>query len=431
MVNKNIEIEWTNEHWDKIANKAFLPLVHNTDRYLILYGGRGSSKSRFTATKIIYRMLTEEYFRCIIIRNIAANIKDSAFQQLLDVIEDLGLSELFTHTVSPLSITCLNGNKILARGLDNPSGIKSIADVSCIWWEEDIPSESAWITVSTSIRTTKSSYIQELFSINPEVEGHYEDNWFWKRFFKNNLNELSFRNTTIIKGKKDKEIELNYTVHHSTYKNNRFLSEQYIATLEAMKTTNPYYYTVYVNGLFGSKENNQAFYKSFQRGKHVYSDLNYDPELPLHISFDFNVVPHMSALIFQIEGKEARCIDEVLTKTPDNNTKGICKEIKRRYPDHETGLFIYGDATGKHQDTRTENGVNDFTIIQGELKYYNPIARIPNKNPPLVIRGQFINNIFVGEKDIDIKISDKCTFFINDLLFGKEAEDGTKHKEKK
>ena len=55
--------------WDKIVNEHFIPILDNKDRYVIMYGGRGSSKSNFEAKKLIYRCLTEDYFRHILIRN--------------------------------------------------------------------------------------------------------------------------------------------------------------------------------------------------------------------------------------------------------------------------------------------------------------------------------------------------------------------------
>jgi hypothetical protein len=51
-------------------------------------------------------------------------------------------------------------------------------------------------------------------------------------------------------------------------------------------------------------------------------------------------------------------------------------------------------------------------------------------NPPVMVRGIFINEIFAGNKDIKIQINDKCTNFINDLIFQKEASDGGKEKKK-
>ena len=112
--------------------------------------------------------------------------------------QQLGLQELFEFKLQPLEIHCINGNCFLARGCDDTQKIKSVKDPTGAWWEEDIPSEADFITVTTSIRTTKAAYLQETFTINPETEGNYQDHWFWKRFFKGH-NELSYRSVTLMK----------------------------------------------------------------------------------------------------------------------------------------------------------------------------------------------------------------------------------------
>src|SRR6202044_1610908 len=119
------------------------------DRYLILYGGRGSSKSNFVAKKLIYRCLTEKYFRYILIRNTYNSIKESSYQTLVDIIVELGLKDLFEFKKNPLEIVCKNGNRFMARGCDDVTTLKSISDPCGCWWEEDIPSESDFITVTT------------------------------------------------------------------------------------------------------------------------------------------------------------------------------------------------------------------------------------------------------------------------------------------
>ena len=162
------KVKWC--EWDKIVNKHFIPLLNNKDRYVIMYGGRGSSKSNFEAKKLIYRCLTENYFRHILIRNTYATIKDSSYQTIKDIIFELGLQELFEFKLQPLEIHCINGNCFLARGCDDTQKIKSVKDPTGAWWEEDIPSEADFITVTTSIRTTKADFLQETFTINPEVE---------------------------------------------------------------------------------------------------------------------------------------------------------------------------------------------------------------------------------------------------------------------
>ncbi len=57
-------INWC--EWGELVNEKFMPLINCKDRYVIMYGGRGSSKSNFEAKKLIYRCLSEPYFRHIL-----------------------------------------------------------------------------------------------------------------------------------------------------------------------------------------------------------------------------------------------------------------------------------------------------------------------------------------------------------------------------
>jgi hypothetical protein len=364
-----------------------------------------------------------------LVRNTYATIKDSSYQTIKDIIYELGLHELFEFKLQPLEIHCINGNSFLARGCDDTQKLKSIKDPVGCWFEEDIPTENDFITITTSIRTQKASYLQEVFTINPEVEGNYQDNWFWQRFFKDH-DELSYSDKTTLNISKDISVDLTYSVHHSTYNDNKWIPNEFIGFLMDLKRTNPYYYEVYCLGKWGNRILGGLFYKNFNTGRNTFN-WEYKHDIPLHISFDFNVKPFMSCSVWQIVGKACYLIDELAMKTPQNTTKGVCNEFKRKYFAHTGGLFIYGDPSGKHEDTRTEVGYNDYTIIRNELEIFKPDLRIATSAPPVVMRGNFINEIFANNfADISILLFENSIYLKNDLLFGKEASDGTKFKEK-
>jgi phage terminase large subunit len=431
------KVQWCK--WDKIVNQHFIPILENKDRYVIMYGGRGSSKSNFEAKKLIYRCLTENYFRHILIRNTYATIKDSSYQTIKDIIFELGLQELFEFKLQPLEIHCINGNCFLARGCDDTQKIKSVKDPTGAWWEEDLPTEDDFITVTTSIRTTKAAYLQETFTINPETEGNYQDHWFWKRFFKDH-NELSYRDVTIMKDVpvfnhktlqyELLDVELPFTVHHSNYKNNKWIPAEFIAFLMDLKLKNPYYWEVYCNGKWGNKQLGGRFYKNFDLGKNTFN-FKYNELLPLHISFDFNVNPFVSLSIWQQEGKRCYLINEIAMEYPKNRTIDTCREFIRQYNTHKGGLFIYGDPAGKAEKSSSEAGFNEFKIIQKELEKYHPTLRLFNVQPPVKTRGDFINSVFEHDyDDCSIFIYENSVYLKNDLLFGLEDSDGTKLKSK-
>lgn len=430
-----MKIKW---NW-QIINKAFWPLIQNKDRYLILYGGRGSSKSDFAAKRLIYECLTQTHFRCIMIRRVGAKVKDSCYQNIKDLTIEMGIYNLFEFTSSPTpKIVCKhNQNFFIGAGLDDTTKIKSIKDPSAVWWEEDVPEESDFITITTSIRTLKADYIQEIFSINPEVKGDYREHWFYKRFFKDKYEQgvYSFSDKTKME-LNGKQIQVPYTVHHSTHIDNPHLPDEFRAVLIDLKKSNPYYYQVYTLGMWGVPKVEGRFYHAFKYDDHVYTGENrYNDELALHISFDFNVRPYMSLSIWQIlpneGGYTARCIEEIAAREPYNNTPGMCTLFKQKYGSHNAGLFIYGDPAGKHEDTRSTERRNDFTIIASELKSMSPQKRLHNAAPVVMTRGNFINEIFrANYEGVKIEIHEKCTNMINDMMFGLVALDGTKYKEK-
>lgn len=417
--------------WDKLINEAFIPLVSNRDRYLVLYGSRGSSKSDMIAKKLIKRCLAEPYFRYILYRKSYNNIKDSQFQTIKDIICDWGLEEFFTFTESPLLIRCINGNCFICRGGDEPKKLKSIKDPTGVWYEEEIPDESDFITITTSIRSIKAAYLQEVFTINPEVDGDYTEHWFWKAFFKDQ-HEKSFKGIVKVRLEDKTEVHLTYTVHHSTWRDNKWIDNVFKATLLNLKLTNPYYFQVYSEGLWANKTSGGNFYKLFNRIRDVKpaEQCQYNPELALHLTYDFNVNPYVTLNVHQMPtAKKAVQIDEICLPSPRNKTDEACKAFAHKYRGHTAGVFIYGDPAGRHEDTRTEKGYNDFSIISKALFIFRPQQRQQTKAPAVVMRGQFINDIFeTNYESLEIIISEACKHTVADYLYLKEDSDGAKAK---
>jgi hypothetical protein len=197
-----------------------------------------------------------------------------------------------------------------------------------------------------------------------------------------------------------------------------------------LKVKNPYYWEVYCNGKWGNKQLGGRFYKSFDIGKNTHN-IGYHKESPLHISFDFNVNPYMSLSIWQIVENSAYQIDEIAMKDPQNTIKDTCREFIRRYNSHDAGLFVYGDPSGRKEDVGREKGYNYFREIEHELSKFKPTTRVATMAPPVVMRGNFINSCFDGTyQGVKIYISENSAYLKDDLLFGLQASDGTKHKAK-
>jgi hypothetical protein len=109
----------------------------------------------------------------------------------------------------------------------------------------------------------------------------------------------------------------------------------------------------------------------------------------------------------------------------------MCTEIKKLYRHHSLKIYIYGDATSRKNDVKTERGHNFFTLIKKHLSEdYDIELRVPVKNPSPLVRGMFMNSIFSDNEQVKIYISPKCEKTIEDYKYTKEEPDGTKQKKK-
>jgi hypothetical protein len=227
---------------------------------------------------------------------------------------------------------------------------------------------------------------------------------------------------------KTNDLPPNWLYIPSKITDNPFIPVDY---LESLKTMPRYEYEVFVEGNWDLQERTGAeFYKYFSLDKHV-KPCHYEPTLPLHISWDENVNPYLPCGIFQISGKQIRLIDTILGINPKNTIRDVCNEFKFRYKHHNSGLFIYGDATSQKEDVKQEKGYNFFKLICNELAQYKPILRVNKSNPSVVMRGQFFNTVlFNNFADIDFIIDPSQKDAISDFTNTKEAADGTKDKTK-
>ncbi len=104
-------------------------------------GGRGSLKSTFISEMIITLLTMNPNMHALVLRQVAADIRESVYSQLKWSIETLGLSAKFEAKLSPLGITYLpTGQQIFFRGANDPSSIKSIKPpfgyIGILWLEE-------------------------------------------------------------------------------------------------------------------------------------------------------------------------------------------------------------------------------------------------------------------------------------------------------
>lgn len=221
----------------------------------------------------------------------------------------------------------------------------------------------------------------------------------------------------------------------STYHNEENLSENYIENLLADYKGNPHLAEMNIYGSPIAKSGGE-FYHQFNRLKHI-GPTRYNPNAYLDVSFDFNVIPYISATVSQIlwdEGKNkyiVQFIKEYALKAPRNNSEDLSNAILLDWQRHKTGVRIFGDASGKNRQTISKEFRHNYAVIEHILRSilaadYHKVTR---SNPALIKRRDFANKMLAGGYDIEIIVDPSCKKTITDFEFVKEAPDGGKLKE--
>ena len=214
----------------KVFNDVYLPYLENTDRYLVFYGGGSSGKSYFIAQRYIFKQITPKRCNLLVVRQTADTNRRSTFPLLKQVIKNWNLSEHFKINESDMRIKCLlTGNEIAFAGLDDVEKIKSITfengELTDIWVEEATETQEADINqLKVRLRGGKSKK-QMVLSFNPINIQH----WIKKHFIDSGLATVCF----------------------STYKDNKFLTDDDRKALEELKYIDEYTYEVYCLGKWG------------------------------------------------------------------------------------------------------------------------------------------------------------------------------------
>lgn len=249
---------------DVYINDVFYHILDSKDRAVISCGGRDSGKSYFSGQHIPLLMQSEKYFRGIAIRETYTSLKDSVYQEMLDGIHDLGLESIFKSTVSPLKIENKNKNnlgshnRLIFRGLDDMTKIKSLKGISFILVEEaEKLTERQFMDLLILLRAGDNP--QLVLNFNPLDEEHFTND----RYFKVEADEVleTFEDGEKKVWRVKHKVELSETeiitidilVVRSTYKDNFFIPTVRKAVIESLKNTDPFLYDVYAKGKFGKK----------------------------------------------------------------------------------------------------------------------------------------------------------------------------------
>ena len=205
----------------------FFPLLYDySHRWEVYCGSAGSAKSYFITQKLIIRALSEP-IRIMVCRRYGTTLRNTCFSLFKEILKKWQLLPYVKIRESDFTITFDNGSEIIFVGLDDETKLLSLNNIGCIFVEEAYEVPKSIIEQLNLRLRGKTANQQIIMAFNPISK----DNWLY------DFCEVNPPQSFL------------YT--HSTYRDNPFLSSEYVATLEEMVIRNPQKARIFVNGEWG------------------------------------------------------------------------------------------------------------------------------------------------------------------------------------
>lgn len=393
----------------KLFNPLFYKYMNSKADKVISLGGSGSGKSYSMCQYIIYKCLTNKDQNFLCVMKELTNTKAAILDILVSILKKWKIYHKCKVNLTEKRITFPNGSSVFMRGCDNVESLKSLM-VSDIFIEEANNIElSDYQQIELRLRGQQAKNGRIFILFNPVSK----NNWLYDRFFGD--------------GKLEGE---SVDIFHTTYRDNKFLTEKDKRTIENYKKLNYNHYRVYGLGEWGLVDQEGIFYNDFNAMNNC-SDISYNPLIPLTISFDSNTSPYISLIVSQIYKQGDRYIVRVIKNYAmfGANLYKVLAKFKQDFINHEGGMFVCGDSSSNARSVFLEQNENFYSIILQELAIYHPVKKVISSNPSVMISRMFINRIFRGDDPIiNISIDYKCKELIDDLENLKVTPDGGKDK---
>lgn len=221
-------------------NPCFREVDRSHKRYIVMKGSAGSGKSVDTAQNYILRLMQDKGRNLVCIRKSDITNRDSTYAELTGAIYRMfgdKANRYWSIKQSPLQLTCLNGNQIIFRGVNDEKQrekLKSITfqkgKLTDVWIEEATEiTQADFEIIDDRLRgeLPPGQFYQIRMTFNPVNKNH----WIKKVFF-----DIP---------------DSNVLTHHSTYLGNRFIDNAYRQRMERRKLVDPEGYQIYGLGNWG------------------------------------------------------------------------------------------------------------------------------------------------------------------------------------
>ena len=367
------------------AQREFLEIPHNYTLDVAVYqGGYGSGKTFAGSLLGILLCMKFPGVRGLVGAQTYTLVRDTTLQTYLEHLDNMGFQEGIDYEWSSTlqKLVFRNTSEVLFRHFDEPNKLKSL-NLGFAEIEEmsDIPYETFKMLLGRMRQQPKKEWQNFTYRIFGHTNPETQKGWVYKTFAENPAP--------------------NYRLITAPTTQNIYLPKGFCDELK--KIYDEQYYNIFVLAQNG-EYNKGLVIKDFTEEN--IREINYQNDLDLHISCDFNVDPMCWVLAHKTDEKVFYFDEIVLENT---TTAKACEEFCRRYPAHKGAIIVNGDASGDNRSCTSE--YTNYVIIKKKLQQYGYDADIKIKafNPPIKNRiAAFNAKIRNAEGEICLYVDKKC-----------------------
>lgn len=372
------KIEW---QWN--GHKYIKAFDYNTGILELFYsGGVGSAKTIGHTHEIVKNCLEQPGSRWLMVRRALKDLKRTSWAELLRHMSDINNSVIKSYNISDRHIIFNNGSEILGDSYDDGDLTKfQSLNLSGLDIEEanEMPSKEIYEGLKLRLGRAGVAKNMSFLRCNPDEPSH----WLYKYF----IQDASHPNKKVF---------------YSITEQNPFLPKWYLENLK--RDLDPLMARRKLYGEWLSIAGEGIYYnysseRNFKRDEVYQFDLRY----PIRLMKDFNVgqgKPMSSAVGQFIDNvwhiKKNYLVDGFRT------AQMMDELAEDGVFEHKTSFLIYGDASGRHNDTRSNQ--SDWDIIEDFLSNYRRKDKsslqfsidVPRANPPIKQRWKHCNLKFLN-----------------------------------
>lgn len=223
----------------KLKKTLFVPkffplLLDYSHRWEVYMGSAGSAKSYFITQKIIVRCVNEK-IKVLVCRRTGTTIRNTCFSLFKDILAKWKLTQYVKIRETDFNIKFPNGSEIIFIGLDEETKLLSLNNIGCVFIEEafEVPKN---IVEQLNLRLRGATQNQQIIMAFNPISKHH---WLYDFCEVNPPQSFIFT--------------------HSTYKDNPFLTAEYVAALEELYKRNPQKARIFCDGEWGIDSDGLVF----------------------------------------------------------------------------------------------------------------------------------------------------------------------------